>query len=113
MWYGGNSSDQGEWLLDIGKGGTSLLGDSRDVLPVTSNSPSSCAGGEDQIITPDGSAIACGAGNSSGSAFEEFSTKTGAHTRTLVQWTGSGQIEVLWSNPSGSVLVGEAPGTAR
>ncbi len=106
VWYGSSDgSGSGEWLLDLTKAGTSLVGDSREAVP---QGNASCQ--EDQIITPDGSAIACGTGNSSSSAFEEFSTVTGQPTRTLDQWTtGNGQTEVLWSNPSGSVLVGEAP----
>jgi serine/threonine protein kinase len=104
-WGNGSGSETGELLLDISKGGTSLIGDSREAL---SFSNSSCQ--EDRIVTPDGSAIVCGAGNNSGSAFQEFSTATGQPTRTLAQWTtGQGQVEVIWSNPSGSVLVGTAP----
>jgi len=104
-WYGGPGA--GERLLDLGKSGTSLLGNSRDALP---QSTATCEGGEDQIITPDGSSIVCGASLSNGSGFEEYSTATGKPTRTLWRWVSSGQTEVLWSNPDGSVLVGEVPG---
>ena len=49
-----SASQQGEWLLDLGKAGTSLLGNSRFVLP-NSSSTSPLACGTDTIITPNGS----------------------------------------------------------
>lgn len=109
-WLGTNQGpEQGEWLLDLSKGGTGLIGNSREALSSSSSTPLACD--EDLIVTPDGSAIACGAGNGSSSAFEEFSTTSGKPAQALVEWSSSGQTEVLWSNPSGSVLVGTAPGT--
>jgi len=109
VWLGGPGSDppQGEWLLDLGLGGTSLLGDSREVMSTSPNRmPLAC--GEDLIITPDGSAVVCGATNNSETAFYEFSTATGKLARTLAQWAVTGSVDVLWSNPSGSVLIGVA-----
>jgi hypothetical protein len=87
---------------------------------------------EDSIITPDGSAIVCGAitalnqtvmrdSNGYGTGlqrgaeteFLEYSTATGQVTRVLGHWTfgsvGALSVEVLWSNPSGSVLIGVIP----
>jgi hypothetical protein len=87
---------------------------------------------EDSIITPDGSAIVCGAitavnptvkrdsrGDFAGlqrgavTGFLEYSTTTGKVTRILGHWTfgsvGALSVEVLWSNASGSVLIGVIP----
>ncbi len=87
---------------------------------------------EDSIITPDGSAIVCGAitalnqavkrdsrGNVTGlqrgaeTEFLEYSTATGQVTRVLGHWAfgsvGALSVEVLWSSPSGSVLIGVIP----
>jgi len=87
---------------------------------------------DDSIITPDGSAIVCGAitalnqtvkrdsrGNVTGlqrgaeTEFLEYSTATGQVTRVLGHWTfgsvGALSVEVLWSNLSGSVLIGMIP----
>jgi hypothetical protein len=76
----------------------------------------------DSIVTPDGSAIVCGAIASTGSLlhrgaeteFIEYSTATGKVARVLGHWT-FGRVEglsvdVLWSNASGSVLIGVIPG---
>ncbi|MGH3225089.1 MAG: protein kinase domain-containing protein, partial [Streptosporangiaceae bacterium] len=106
---GTTQSQFGEWLLDTGKGGSDLIGDSRYVTSL----PSSTLVCSDVIVAPDGSTVVCGAGNSSPSSpestFEEFSTATGKLTRTLGHWARTTDIDVLWSNPSGSVLVGVAP----
>jgi hypothetical protein len=81
---------------------------------------------QDSIITPDGSAVVCSAiadintkitvsGLSRGAVteFREYSTATGKITRILGHWTfasvGALSVEVLWSNPSGSVLIGVIP----
>jgi hypothetical protein len=86
---------------------------------------------EDSIITPDGAQIVCGAiaavnqsvvpNPTNGVAlqrgaqteFFEFSAATGRVTRTFGDWTfgsvGALTVEVLWSNPSGSVLIGAIP----
>jgi hypothetical protein len=98
-------------------------------LPATPTPPAlSCQ--EDSIITPDGSAIVCGAiqelnpkevrtgtgltlQRGAGTGFFEYSTATGKVTRILGYWTsgsvGALSIDVLWSNPSGSVLIGVIP----
>ena len=62
------------------------------------------------IITPDGSAVACAATNSPNNetAFYEFSTDNGQLIRTLAQVASNGTADVLWSNASGSVLIGAA-----
>ena len=87
---------------------------------------------EDSIITPDGSRIVCGAigevdeqarlnGGLPGASFQrgaetefiEYSTATGKVARILGHWTfgkvGALSVEVLWSNASGSVLIGVIP----
>jgi RNA polymerase sigma-70 factor (sigma-E family) len=78
----------------------------------------------DTIVTPDGSALVCGiatytpvtrdTGNSD-TEFLEFSTATGKVTHILGRWAlkdvGVGNEDsVLWSSPSGSVLIGVIPG---
>jgi hypothetical protein len=84
---------------------------------------------EDSIITPDGSMIVCGAiaevdrltsglpaANPQRGAvteFIEYSAATGKVARVLGHWTFGGvgalSVEVLWSNASGSVLIGVIP----
>jgi hypothetical protein len=89
---------------------------------------------EDSIISPDGSAIICGAitatkasggsilGNGPVAAllqrgaeteFIEYSAATGKVARILGYWkfgdVGALAVEVLWSNASGSVLIGVIP----
>jgi hypothetical protein len=89
---------------------------------------------EDSILTPDGSTIVCGAitatkaTGASASAggpvaallrrgaeteFIEYSAATGKVARVLGHWTfgsvGALSVEVLWSNASGSVLIGVIP----
>jgi hypothetical protein len=92
---------------------------------------------EDSIITPDGSTIVCGAitptkatGGASAAAsadgsvaallrrgaeteFIGYSVATGKVARVLGHWTfgsvGALSVEVLWSNASGSVLIGVIP----
>ena len=91
--------------------------------PVT---PPTCQ--QDSIITPDGSTIVCGAdtalnetvpANGIGlqrgaeTEFFEYSAVSGKVTRVLGHWTfgsvGALSVEVLWSNASGSVLIGVIP----
>jgi hypothetical protein len=83
---------------------------------------------EDSIIDLDGSVIVCGAiaalnetvkANGTGlqrgaeTAFFEYSVASGKVTRVLGHWTfgsvGALSVEVLWSNASGSVLIGVIP----
>ena len=90
---------------------------------------------EDSIITPDGSTIVCGAitpieatGSANAGAdgsvaallrrgaeteFIGYSVATGKVARVLGHWTfgsvGALSVEVLWSNASGSVLIGVIP----
>jgi hypothetical protein len=82
---------------------------------------------QDSIITLDGSRVVCGAiaaaktkitvpaGDKRGAVteFREYSTATGKITRILGNWkfasVGDLSVEVLWSNPSGSVLIGVIP----
>jgi hypothetical protein len=87
--------------------------------------PLTCQG--DQIATPDGSAVVCAAMAISDltmtknsihenveTAFLEYSTATGKVVRTLGHWKfrnpGANEVNVLWSNSSGSVIIGAIPG---
>jgi hypothetical protein len=144
----------GVWLLNLDTGGGSLLADSREAVtlvnqaslrpvplptsttvpvirpPSTSGvqpaTPPTCQ--EDSIITPDGSAIVCGAitalnetvePNGAGlqrgaeTEFFEYSAASGKVAGVLGHWTfgsvGALSVEVLWSNASGSVLIGVIP----
>jgi serine/threonine protein kinase len=105
----GTPSQAGEWLLDLGKGGTGLIGDSKYIVPWSLSWSLACD--TDMIITPDGSHVICGASDyNTSSGFEEFSTTPGKPAQTLAEWsTKNDQTEVLWTNPSGSVLIGTAP----
>jgi hypothetical protein len=83
---------------------------------------------EDSIITPDGSTIVCGAiaevdghrgspvvnpQRGAETEFIEYSTASGKVARILGHWTfdrvGALSVEVLWSNASGSLLIGVIP----
>ncbi len=144
----------GVWLLNLDTGGGSLLADSRQAVTLVNQAslgpaplptsttvpvirPASTSGGqpvtpptcqEDSIITPDGSAIVCGAitalnetvkPNGAGlqrgaeTEFFEYSAASGKVARVLGHWTfgsvGALSVEVLWSNASGSVLIGVIP----
>ncbi|MBV9095591.1 MAG: hypothetical protein JO132_17255 [Streptosporangiaceae bacterium] len=125
-WAGSNS---GVWLLNLDASGNNLLADSRQVaIPATGGNPLSTQPGcePDMIITLDGSAIVCGgtAGlnpttvgttiqRGAETEFFEYSTATGKLARTLGHWTIPNApiliAGVLWSNPSGSVLIGVIP----
>ena len=143
-------------LLNLRAVGSSLLADSRPAVSLVNQGPASvpeprasvidpatatataspspvspptCG---ESIITPDGSAIVCGAvavlhqsierntkGNVTGlkrgaeTEFIEYSTATGKIAHILGHWTfgnvGALAVDVLWSNPSGSVLIGVIP----
>jgi hypothetical protein len=142
----------GVWLLNLDTGGGSLLADSREAVTLMNQAslnpgplptsttviqPASASAGqpvtpptcqEDSIITPDGSAIVCGAittlnetvqpngaGLQRGAETEyfEYSAASGKVARVLGHWTfgsvGALSVEVLWSNASGSVLIGVIP----
>jgi serine/threonine protein kinase len=118
LWAGSGASlrPQGEWLLDLSLGGGNLLHDSRQVTSL-SNSASGLACHQDSIITPDGSSIVCGGTNalahSLESGFLEYASASGKLTRILAHSTlrnaDSPLADVLWSNPSGSVLICAIP----
>ena len=122
----GKSPRQGEWLLDLGKGGTNLLDDSRQIMSLgdTSSGPSRpglvCQ--QDVIIAPDGSSVVCGAvvladlvqnPRIAKTAYLEYSRSSGTIKRILAQRAlrnaGALAVDVLWSNTLGSVLIGEIP----
>jgi hypothetical protein len=87
---------------------------------------------EDSIITPDGSAVVCGAtrilpqtgsgaepGMGIGTAtvetgFIEYPTAAGRATRILGRWkignVAAAGVQVLWSDASGTILIGVIPG---
>ena len=117
-------------LLDVGARGGGLLARSRLATPLTGKNPAGLACQEDSVITPDGSAVVCGAIEATGvsvrpsasgsplkrgaqTAFFEFSTATGKVTRALGRWTfpsvGALSVEVLWTSRSGDVLIGVIP----
>ena len=130
--------DAGVWLLRLDAPGSNLLAASRRVYPAGASpgtvttkptaSPSSApsyppACEYDVIITPDGSKVVCGAIQlrilaggvvDDETEFREFSTATGKVTRILGYWKFHNVIPnvvgVLWSNSSGSVLIGVIPG---
>jgi serine/threonine protein kinase len=116
-----DASRQGEWLLDLSRGGVNLLNDSRQVTSQNGDlNVLECY--TDSIITPDGSSVVCGAAKilphaTQGGevAFLEYSAASGKVTRTLAHWTIQDTdlifADVLWSNRSGSALVGTIPAT--
>src|SRR5580658_3097216 len=132
-WEGnGQGNKAGVRLLNLRARGSNLLADSRQavslgnrvlvpIFPSGSGAQPTCH--EDSVITPDGTTIVCGAIalRSDGSAlqqgaeteFIEFSASTGSVTRILGHWTfgniGQLAVGVLWSNTSGSVLIGVIP----
>jgi hypothetical protein len=139
----------GVWLLDLGKGGGSLLADSREAVTMMDQDlgnstsvpvvrPASTSSSqpvtrptcqEDSIITSDGSTIVCGAitavnvvvkppsegGMQRGAETEyfEWSAASGKVTGVLGHWTfgrvGALAVGVVWSNATGSVLIGQIP----
>jgi hypothetical protein len=110
-------------LLDLTSPGGSLLGHSLVTTTLSQEATTggtlvSCAGGA--LITPDGTTVVCAAqlvhpgpkvlNPASGSGFAEFSAASGKLIRVLGQakvGTGSQTaMDVLWSDPSGRVLIG-------
>jgi hypothetical protein len=138
-WQDAADTRVGVWLLDLGARGTNLIADSHQAVslfPFPQSSPGEPSAAvvprptclqQDSIITPDGSTIVCGAiaaantkitaprGFTRGAVteFREYSTATGEITRILGHWkfasVGTLSAEVLWSNASGSVLIGVIP----
>jgi hypothetical protein len=130
LWAGKGTSALGEWLLNVNLGGNSLIGDSRQAVSLSNASsgtaPSRLACQQDLIITPGGSAVVCGAvvladlvqnPRTAKSAYLEYSPTSGQVTRTLAEFTvtnaGALALDVLWANPSGSVLIAEIPTTGN
>lgn len=118
-----SASSGGVGLLNVDAPGSSLLADSRLQARFPAPSPYGPACQNDLIITPDGSAIVCGAIQANGvdrgrdavTEFREYSTATGKIVSVFGPWTiaraGYLAVNVLWSNPSGSLLVGVIPTT--
>jgi hypothetical protein len=118
-------------LLSLTSDGGDLLAASRRVIATTrqfqpSGSTFQVADAEyDPVVTPDGSAIITNTSyfqvktKESGyawngrSGFAEYSTRTGKLVRILGYWkvkpAGYWYTEVLWSSPSGRVLIGIVP----
>ncbi len=106
--------------------GASVLPGTATPKPTASSSsrlayPPACQ--DDVITTPDGSKVVCGAIQlrsvtdgrlNSETEFREFSAVTGKVSHILGYWTfdtlGANAVGVLWSNSSGSVLIGVIPG---
>jgi hypothetical protein len=86
----GTGTSPGVWLLDVATGGGSLMAHSRQAVSLLNQVRLSGGGAAtphcqlDAIITPDGSAIVCGAVNAA-------------------------REDLLWSNASGGVLIGVIP----
>ena len=131
-WVGhGLSPQQGEWLLDLSLSGSNLLSNSHQVTSLgntagTPHSQSTLTCDEDIIVAPNGSSLICGAvaqigspngGDTVETAYFEYSPSSGKVIKNLAQSTlpnaGLWTVDVLWSNPSGSVLVGEIPTTGN
>jgi hypothetical protein len=127
-----SASSGGVGLLNVGARGSSLLADSRLQAKFPAPAPRSPVCQEDMIITPDGSSVVCGAiqgiehisngvdhGRDAVTEFREYSTATGKIVRIFGPWTiaraGTAAVNVLWSNSSGSLLIGVIPttGTGR
>jgi hypothetical protein len=118
-----SASSGGVGLLNVDAPGSSLLADSRLQARFPAPSPYGPACQNDLIITPAGSALVCGAIQANGvdrgrdavTEFREYSTATGKIVRVFGPWTiasaGYLAVNVLWSNPSGSLLVGVIPTT--
>ncbi len=115
-----NGPQDGEWLLDLGLGGHNLLGDSRQAMSLGYTSPNSQPSGpicQELVVTPDGSAVVCAAyaqPQSTGEwAFLDYPTAPGMPISTLAHGTiknpGRLFVDLLWSNRSGSVLIGVIP----
>jgi len=105
-WY--PDGPAGVRLLDVTLGGSSLLGNSRLAVPLTTALASGLTCQTDVIITPDGSKVVCGAF----AGFLEYSTATGKVIRILHRGTShsASAIGLMWVNASGSVLIGAVPG---
>jgi protein kinase-like protein len=118
-----NGPDQGEWLLDLGLAGRNLLADSRQAMSLGYGSNQQSPSGpvcQELIVTPDGSAVVCAAYSIPNAgrpvdayAFLVYPTAAGMPIRTLAHATIKNSdrffVDLLWSNPSGSVLIGVIP----
>lgn len=107
-------------LLDLTSPGGSLLGHSRVSVKLSQEATTggalvSCMPAS--LITPDGTTVVCAArladakARNPGSGFAEFSAASGKLIRVLGQATGGPgggrtAMDVLWSDPSGRVLIG-------
>jgi hypothetical protein len=127
-WLGaGPGQDQGVWLLNLTRSGRDLPTDSRQAMSGGYPSQSlnqalgvagtslTCQGF--MMLTPDGSTVICSTaadlGGTARTGFVEYSAATGKISRVIGHWTighgGSIAVAALWSNPSGSVLIGAIP----
>jgi hypothetical protein len=105
-------------LLNLRLGGNNLLDDSRQLMYL---GPGSSPGCQELIVTPDGSAVVCamlvtlatGPQLTGKYSFVDYPTAAGMPVRTLAHGTVKNLArwfaDVLWSNPSGSVLIGVIP----
>jgi hypothetical protein len=105
-------------LLDLRRGGNNLLDDSRQLMYLGAGSSPGC---QELIVTPDGSAVVCakltilptGPRMTGEYAFLDYPTAAGMPVRTfahgIIKNLQRSFVDVLWSNPSGSVLIGVIP----
>jgi hypothetical protein len=121
---GNNLLDASRRAVPFGPPAQASEAASPSATPTPTPSPSSApACQEDMIVTPDESKVVCGAIQfrilaggviDDETEFREFSTATGEVTDILGYWKFHNVIPnivgVLWSNSSGSVLIGVIPG---
>jgi hypothetical protein len=93
----------GVWVLDIRSRGTSLVADSRFIVPFSSRYGNI----EDIVLTANGDTIVGSMSSAVMGDFQEFSVRTGREIRELWYTRDGGHLE--WSNALGSVLVVLAP----
>ncbi len=118
-WIGASGGfQQSVRLLDLRLGGNNLLDDSRQLMYL---GPGSSPGCQELIVTPDGSAVVCamlttvatGPRLAGDYEFLDYPTAAGMPVRTVAHGTIKNLArwfsDVLWSNPSGSVLIGVIP----
>lgn len=117
-------------LLDIGNGGGSLLAASQPAVMLAATTepgrmPYRCL--DDMLITPNGSAIVCPAGNirnagkngtiTYSTGFPEFSVTTRSLIRITGHWPQQQNdpyvYDLLWSSASGQVLIGAIHSAGR
>ena len=109
-WLGhDNKCDCETRLLDLSAPGHNLLTDSRQATPTTGTNESwNCQ--TETMLTPDGRTLVCGAETASAMGFVEYSAATGQIIRILdeqdIAGPGGPFPLLMWTNASGSLLIG-------